>query len=90
MTAQYSDHFCLSLPEWTAWCHEDSLQGETTSSKAVTADVAANDKHFNHFLSSDKATSHVPEHNNTGRMRSYGQTRTSSRAKVQERHRHDF
>ena len=65
MTAQYSDHFCLSLPEQTACCHEDSLQARVTSSEAIAADIVANDKRFNYFVTANKATPHrndVPKH----------------------------
>ena len=58
MTAQYSHPFCLSLPEWTVCCQDNSLQAQVTSSQAVAADIVANNKLFNHFLTTDKATPH--------------------------------
>ena len=56
ISGQCSDPFCLGLPEWTTCCQEDRSQVnvETTSSEALAADTAVNDKCFNSFLTADE------------------------------------
>ena len=49
MAAQCSNPFCLGLPEWTAYCQEDT---RATPSNAVAADI---NKRFISFLTADES-----------------------------------
>ena len=57
MIAQCSRPFSVSRSARMDYCAvKKTLQVRVTSSQAVTTDVAANDKHFNLFLTADEAT----------------------------------